>query len=468
MDVTSPARCGPGRAARTLASWALAALAAALAAPAHGAGSPLALVGVRIVDVERGRLLAPRTVVVEHGRIAAILRDPERVPRDARRIALDGRYLVPGLVDAHVHLFNTYSKRPPNDWALPMFVAHGVTSVREMAADADSMRVVAEWRDELARGVRVGPRIVAVAMPVRGDDVRAGVTEIARAGGDAVKVFSETSPARFAEMVAAARTAGLAVEGHAPSRLRALDAARAGLRVNEHLMQLFEACAEDEAAHLAARAGLEREALARTIEAQAGALLERPAPRACARTAHALARIGQAQVPTLVLLQPDRGAPAQAHDDPLWPLLRGDEQARWHRIMDSGARVRGAALAPEWRAARRIVAALAAAKVDLVAGTDAPMPLVYPGRSLHEELALLVEAGLTPAQALASATSVPARVFGLGDAGTIAEGRRADLVLLARDPLEDIAHTRAIVAVVAAGRWLDRAALDAMLAARPD
>lgn len=452
-----------------LAAWASIALVIGAAlAPACAAAETLALVDVRIVDVERGRILAPRTVVIRDGRIGAIVRGSARLPHGARRIELANRYLVPGFVDAHVHLFNTATKRPPNDWALPLFVAHGVTAVREMAADEASLRVLARWREEIDAGRRIAPRIVAAGIPARGrDDPRAEVDAIARAGGEFVKVFSEFPPRALAPTAAAAREAGLMIVGHAPSRMSAVDAARAGLRVNEHLMQLFEACSGDEAAVIEKRRTLEGVALAEAIEAQASGLFARHSRGDCARTARTLARLGQAQVPTLVLLQPDRGAPASPRDDPLWPLLRADEQARWTRILAADPKVRGAALVPQWRSARRIVAQLDRARATILAGTDAPMPLIHPGRSLHDELALLVESGLSPAEALASATVAPSRVFGLDDSGRVAVGRRADLVVLEADPLRDIAHTRGIVAVVANGRWLDRAALDRLLAPPP-
>lgn len=121
--------------------------------------------------------------------------------------------------------------------------------------------------------------------------------------------------------------------------------------------------------------------------------------------------------------------------------------------------------ARRWPVARRIVSALHRAGVPIVAGTDAPMPGVYPGFALHEELEALVLAGLSPAAALRAATLTPATSFGISDtAGSVVVGKRADLVLLDADPLRDIRNTRRIHAVVLAGRVLRRAALDALLA----
>lgn len=160
---------------------------------------PLAITEVTIVDVEHGRSTSPRTVLIEAGRIAAIAAPADaHVPERAERVDGRGKFLIPGLVDMHVHLFNTYSKRPPNDWAFPLFLRNGVTGVREMAADAASMAVVRRWRRELDEGTRLAPRILAAGIPVRGDSPAAAARAVdaaADAGADFVKVFSDLGPA---------------------------------------------------------------------------------------------------------------------------------------------------------------------------------------------------------------------------------------------------------------------------------
>jgi predicted amidohydrolase YtcJ len=425
----------------------------------------LAITDVRIVDVERGHATAPRTVVIRAGRIVAI--DPParaRIPDGAQRLDGRGRFLAPGLVDMHVHLFNNASKRPPNDWAFPLFVAHGVTSVREMAARVEQLPQVAAWNAARADGTLVAPRVVSAAVVVRGDspaDAARQVDAAADAGAREVKVFSELPAAQLPAILAAARARSLRVVGHVPARVPLREAA--GLRTAEHLLQVFEACSSEEDALLAARRGLEDDALADLQLAQEPRVLATYSAPRCRRAARAVARAGQAHVPTLVLDAMPRDGRHAAH--PLWPRLRADERARWERNL--------AALTPHDRemelarlhAAPRLVAALRRAGVAILAGTDAPMPEVYPGDALHEELRLLVAAGLTPAQALRSATLAPARYLGEeADSGTVAVGRRADLVLLAADPTRDITHTRRIEAVVLGGRLLTRADLDALLA----
>lgn len=443
-------------------AFALCALAAGLA----GAGE-LAITDVRIVDVEHGRAGAPRTVLVRDGRVVAV---SEALRAEPDREVLDGSgaWLVPGYVDAHVHLFNNASRRAPNDWAFALFLAHGVTGVREMAALPADLAQVERWNAAIdARGL-LAPRVLATALLSGGatrEGIHARVEQSADSGAAFVKVFSDSGIERWRALRDAARTRSLRVVGHAPAATSLLDAVRAGLATNEHLMQAYEACSAHEDEWLASRAKLDGEALSALRDAQEDAVLASFDAARCARVARALARARAVQVPTAVLVATEaRTFTGPPRDDALWPLLRSDEQARWLKY-----------LAPEYRGDHRlaqrrnaaslaIVGAFARAGVPLLAGSDAPMPRVYPGDSLHEELALFVQAGMSPAAALRSATIEPARAFGVdADLGTIAVGKRADFVLLDADPLRDIRATRRIRAVVLGGRVLGRAELDAML-----
>jgi hypothetical protein len=192
--------------------------------------------------------------------------------------------------------------------------------------------------------------------------------------------------------------------------------------------------------------------------------------RRCARIAAGLAKTQQVQAPTLVL--PYHEA-RHAHDpltrDPRWHWLRADEQARWLRLLALHHADEDALAERRWQVARRIVHAFHRAGVRILAGTDAPMPRVYPGWSLHEELELLVRAGLTPAQALHAATLAPAQFLDMHrEIGSIATGKRADLLLLDADPTQDIRNTRRIRTVVLAGRVLTRVQLKELLHRRID
>jgi len=229
-------------------------------------------------------------------------------------------------------------------------------------------------------------------------------------------------------------------------------------------MQAYEACSSIEGTLLRERAGLTGDALAALRDAQESRALDAFERGTCARVARRLAATGQWQVPTLVLpwVETHRGTAPDA--DPRWLLLRADERARWSRILGDIAAHPDPLARRRWEVSRAITATFRRAKVPIMAGTDAPMPEVYPGFSLHDELERLVDAGYAPRDALRAATLAPARFLGIAaTSGTVAPGKRADLVLLAADPLRDVRNTRRIDAVLLGGRLLRRADLDALL-----
>jgi cytosine/adenosine deaminase-related metal-dependent hydrolase len=426
--------------------------------------APLAIEHVAVVDVANGAIARDRFVVLVSDRIAAI-GDATIVPRGARRLDGRGAYLVPGLVDLHVHLFNNASQRAPNDWALPMFVANGVTGVREMGARAHDMPRVRRWNDAIAAGEVVAPRVLAAGIAIRCGpraDVERQVAEIARLGAF-VKVFSNTDAACWRHIAAAARARDIAVAGHVPQPATVVDAARDGLRSVEHLTGTLEACSARGDVPFAPPADADEAALAAARDAHDRALLQSFDASRCARTAARVADLGQVHVPTLVLLRGE-ARPADPARDPRWPLLRTDEQARWAKYLAPAYRVEPTLAALRDRTAIAVASRLHRAGVVLAAGTDAPMPNVWPGWSLHDELGLLVEAGLTPTEALRAATLAPARLLGIADeTGSVAPGMRADLLLLDADPVRDVGALRNIRAVVLSSRVLDRSALQRLV-----
>lgn len=429
----------------------------------------IAITNVTVVDVERERLIGPRTVLVRDGRIASIVapRDAQ-LPSTAQHIDGRGRFLMPGLVDMHVHLFNLSSHRPPNDWSFPLYVANGITAVRDMRADAASIQLVNRWRKALDDGELIAPRILAAGIAVYGaspEDAARQVDSAAHAGAEFIKVFSEVPTSHWRAILAAAKADSLPVVGHVPAGVPLLLAATAGQRSDEHLMQAFEACSSIEARLLEERRDLAGDALIARRDAQEPETLKAFDPIFCRSMAKALAATGQVQVPTLVLADEDLlGKTRSPSADPRWRYLRPDERARWQRFLD-GYTAQDAALAQQrWPIAHQIVSFIHQAGVTIMAGTDAPMPGVYPGFSLHEELDLLVASGLTPAEALRAATLDPARFLGIAnESGSVEVGKRADLLLLDADPLSDIRNTHRIRAVLLDGRLLRRADLDALL-----
>lgn len=435
--------------------------AAATTLPAR---QPLAMVDVTVIDLA-GSEDRRRTVLIEDGRIVAVSPVGQAsIPPQALRLDGRGRFLLPGLIDMHVHLFNRASGRPPNDWAFGLFVANGVTGVREMnAAPADLARV-RDWNAQRQRGERALPRILAAGVAVWGSDeaqLAATAATAADAGADFFKVFSQLPAAQWAPLRAAAQRHGLPLAGHVPDELSPLTAANEGLRSNEHLTQLAQACAKP------LRGGDGVTDAAPSSPAQELQVLRHYAAARCRRLATALAATGQVQVPTLVLAAEEfrrAGQPADISADPRWRYLRSDERQRWQRVLAATSNEDHVLARRRWPVLRRIAGELHRAGVPLLAGTDTPMPGVYPGYALHEELALLVRAGMTPRAALQAATLAPARFLGIADDyGVVAPGKRADLLLLTANPTRDIAHAQRIEAVVLDGRLLRREALDALL-----
>ncbi len=305
-------------------------------------------------------------------------------------------------------------------------------------------------------------------MPVPGDSpdaVRRLVGEAHAAGADFVKVFSDVRESHWRALLDEARAQSMPVCGHVPADVSLLTAATAGQRSNEHLTQIYEACSAREQEFLSARHGLGGKEVVKLRDAQEREVLESFDQLVCNRTVAALAKTDQVQVPTLVLTHFEaHGERTQFRDDPRWPYLRSDEQARWERFLKERTieDVNLGALRSD--VSRQIVKTLHANGVPILAGTDAPMPLVYPGFALHTELELLVKSGLTPADALRAATIGPAEFLGLSEqSGSIAVGKRADLVLLDDNPLVQISNTQRIRAVVLDGCLFQRADLDALL-----
>ncbi|HEV7489200.1 MAG TPA: hypothetical protein VGO25_00240, partial [Rhodanobacteraceae bacterium] len=279
---------------------------------------PVAITDVTVIDVEQGRAIGPRTVLIADGRITAIQSTESHIPDDAERVDGRGRFLIPGLVDMHVHLFNNASHRPPNTWTFPLFVANGITAVREMAGIPASIAIVNQWRKAAAEGTLVAPRIVAAGVVAYGpspDEALRQVDEAADAGADFIKVFSDISAPSWRAVIKESRRRSLPVIGHVPAGVSVLAAAEAGQRSDEHLTQIFEACSTIERTLFAERHGLAGDALIARTDAEESRVLASYDQPTCDHLAAALAPSGQAQVPTLILPYVESKVPARAPAD---------------------------------------------------------------------------------------------------------------------------------------------------------
>jgi imidazolonepropionase-like amidohydrolase len=366
-------------------------------------------------------------------------------------------------------------------WHFPLFLAHGITGIRNMndGTGDPTLTLMNSVKSRLASGDLEGPRLIANGPTVDGDppgnsnnpvmvrdaaEARVVVNSLVDAGADFIKVYDTLSRDAYFALMDQAAQRGIAVDGHLPFRVRPEEAADAGQRTIEHVLAMAAGCATG--------AEAEREAFAATLASPLDpvqramlffrherALYDTRDPASCAATIEAYRRSGMAAAPSLVgyhhLLDGDDYPETQLVPDAVredWDSFRGPMQMM-RSILEPVVPLQAAN-----------VRMLNEAGVLLLAATDVGVPMLVPGFSLHEELVLLVGAGLTPLEALRTATLNPARVLGLADSlGTVEAGKLADLVLLEGNPLADIANTQRIRAVVGNGRLYRRSDLNRLL-----
>ncbi len=432
----------------------------------------LAITHVNLIDATGAPVQTDMTVIVQGKQILQLGKsDATPVPKAARVVDGRGKYLIPGLWDMHVHeIFGAWL--PEDEKIIPaLFVANGVTGVRDMGGDLEPLK---KWRARIAEGKLLGPRMIISgpmldgpvpafpsSAPVKNaEEGRRIVDELQKNGADFIKIQSLVPRDGYFAAADEAKKLGIIFAGHVPDKVRATEASNAGQKSIEHLTGVFEGCSTVEDELMAAPRGPGRGRFLATYDpARAKALI-------------ALFLKNQTwQVPTLYwergewLIEqtnsgPDRlakYAPA-AWRQRTWPMFTRDISKGWSTdpLADREK---------FFQAELKMVGEMNNAGVPILAGTDTAAGVrVYPGFSLHDELELLVQAGLTPMQALQAATLNAGKYLGLADTGTIEKGKRADLVLLGANPLQDIKNTRKIQSVVLAGRYFSSADLDHLLA----
>ena len=421
-----------------------------MSAPPQPPTFDLAIRHARVIHGD-GRVTARATVFVSSGRISRIDMTPAADAVPARRsIEASGQTLIPGLIDAHVHV---------EPWSAPLFLKYGVTSVRDVHNAPDV--ILPLTRDDSP----LHPRIVAAGAMLDGagsfwsnaiivsdiTSVRVAVRRQVEAGAGVIKVYTRLSSSMIAAIVQEARARGVPVAAHL-GRATATEAAVAGVTSIEHLSGVADAASND------------RERLRRAhddfLTGWTAFELEwlRLQPSALEQVARTLVERGVTIVPTLALHDAfSRLADPDLLKDPALADVPADVVRRAWAPADIMSRAKWTpdTLAQFKRVMpvlQRFVTLYAKVGGRVVAGTDTAQQFVVPGASLHRELELYVTGGLTPAQALKSATSDAADLLGIaGRTGTIQLGKDADLVLVSGDPLADIRATRRIVNVVRGG-----------------
>lgn len=425
-------------------------LAVALAFPwlSKASAQTIAIRNVAVVDARDSLPRANQTVVIRGNRIVAVAPDAS-IPAGARLIDGTGKYVIPGLWDMHVHADVVQGRE-----LLALYVANGVTGVRDMAGGWDTLRT---WRSDIAAGRLVGPRMVLAGPYLEGgttpiphivarnpDEGVRGVDSLVRLGVDLVKVHGRLSPPTFFAIARRAREKGIPFGGHVSQAVGAQAASDSGLRSVEHMLGIPLPCTPDDSIALRPRFPVQA-AIARCRSVD-------------------LAHMYASFVRNDTWVTPTFTAMVEVAS---WPRreLPGDSLAKYlpdtlRRFVASifpmpdsipaGADSIGRALL-----ARRMaqVVEMRRAGVGIMTGTDAPLRNSPPGFGLLEEMTLLARGGLSAFEVLRAATLEPARYLSATDSlGTIEPGKLADLVLLDANPLVDINNVRRINAVIANGR----------------
>jgi len=420
-------------------------LALAISAPLQHSGAvtdTIAIADVTVLPMDRERLLQHQTLVIAGGRIVAmggVRRIP--IPAGATRVDGRGRFVLPGLADMHVHLSTTDE--------FPLFIGSGVLTVRDLNGDPAKLA----WRDSIASGTMVGPRLFVSGPMIAGPEIpwrnkvvpataaQADSVVVAdrKAGYDQIKLYDGLSTEVFGAAIAAAKRVGIKSSGHIPRDVGFDGVLASGMDGLEHLDKTIAATMGHELDTLAIPSIVDRirksgmfvtptlESMAQLYEVAIGrfdSLMSRP------EALRAPAPLREFWSSVSVRLQGNRPA---------------DPRYRYGRYADIQMRLAGA---------------LARAGVPMLSGTDLPNVVLVPGVSLHRELEMLRQSGLTPYQALESSTSNPARFFGQGeDWGSIAIGQRANILIVDENPLDHLETLQTPFAVILQGRYYDAAEL---------
>jgi Amidohydrolase family len=428
--------------------------------------APIVFTHATIIDVTGAPPRRDTTVVITGDRISAV-GDSAKIslPADAQVVDATGKFLIPGLWDMHVHWYarDTFT----------LFVANGVTGVRQMFGNSDLLR----WRDQIAKGSLLGPRMVVASPIIDGpepvwpnsiavhneEEGRKAVRRVKQWGADFVKVYALLPRDAYFGIADEAKQQGITFVGHVPNSVSPREASDAGQKSIEHLTGILIECSDKETE---LRGKLVKADLPEARSRVQATALETYDEKKAAELVARFAKNQTWQCPTLTVLRSNAylGDENFRRDGRLRYIPRLLQQ-RWNFRMANRGGGDNAGAKRVLQKQFEIVGSMQKAGVPILAGTDTGNPFCFPGFSLHEELALLVIAGLTPLEALRSATLNPAKFFGLDQTlGTIEQGKIADLVLLDANPLLDIRNTQRINAVVSNGRLFDRKALDKMLA----
>jgi hypothetical protein len=433
---------------------------------------------VNIIDATGSPVQSDMTVIIKGNLIISIGKTSKtKIPQNAFVIDASGRYLIPGLWDMHVHVFNNVSKTPPDESDFSLYVANGVTGIREMWTQMDEIPQVNLWRKQFYGQPGTMPRIGAVGTVVDGSpsqwansetvnteaEARLMVQRIKAAGIDFVKVYNRLSRKAYFAIADEAKKQHIAFEGHVPNLILLNEAADAGQYSIEHLTGsriIFDEGCDTFTAEVNKELPDSIAVGSPAVPIMEQALELCDDKKALALFQHVAAK-GVWECPTIVLYKRFATDSSILFNDPRLKYISSSERELWKK--QTGSQLKDVSPKILDRVLEQLVL-MKNAGIKFLAGTDVDNDYLYPGFSLHDELGLFVDAGLTPLEALQTATINPAKFLGTTDSlGTIEKGKIADMVLLDANPLTYIHNTQLINAVFLDGKYLSKETLQAML-----
>jgi imidazolonepropionase-like amidohydrolase len=433
------------------------------------APSLVAFVDVNVIPMDRERVLEGQTVIVRDGRIASV--EPSsraRIPSGALRVDGRGKYLMPGLAEMHAHIPGPQAPEQVVRDIFALYVANGVTTIRGMLGAPNQLTL----RAKTASGEMLGPTIFVGAPSLSGNTAADPATaarlvrEHKAAGYDFLKLHPGIPRTSYDSIVAAARAVGITYAGHISQGVGLEHTLASRQSTIDHLDGYLEASIPE-----SVRARVLAE------DASLGDMVNAIDPSRFAALAAETRKAGTWNVPTAFLWEsffspeaPEEMAKRteMKYASPQWITgWSNQKRGRIQQDQQSGVSAQESATYLSFR--RTLLKTLADSGARLLMGTDSPQMFNVPGFSLHREIAVMQEAGLTPWQVLESGTRNVAEYAAKdlrldGKFGTVTPGNRADLILLDANPLTDVRNVAKRAGVMVRGRWLPAAELDRMLA----
>jgi len=440
-----------------------------------------ALTHVNVIDATGSPVQPDMTVIISGNKILALGKTGKvSIPEKANIINVKGKYLIPGLWDMHFHAFQSLFK---SDYRFTLCIANGITGLREMWTHMDEIQQVNAWHKQFYEQPGTIPRFGAAGTMIDGvpsmhegsdtastaETARQLVRKIKASGSDFVKVYENLSRDAYFAIADECKKQNISFAGHVPQFILLREAADAGQQSIEHLTGLnhtfYNSCPLEEV--IKALPGEIAAGSPYVPLMQQG--LELCDEQKKLTIFRHLAEKQVWQCPTLVALRAIHPFDENVlFNDPRMKYISLPERQRWETRTAARLKARTQEQKDKEKIflekATAVISQMKNAGIQFLAGVDVPNHYLYPGFSLHEELALLVEAGLTPMEALQAATINPAKFLGTTDSlGTIEKGKIADLVLLDANPLTDIHNTQMINAVFVNGKYLPKEVLKKML-----